>query len=57
MVTTYRHVVYDKHVLDIRGLSTDNKPTVNIPNGSTFIEMDSGKIYFYDADSNEWKEF
>ena len=32
------------------GLSTDTpKPTEGIGNGSAFIEMDTGKIYFYDA--------
>lgn len=31
------------------GLSTDNKPTAGVGNGSSFIEMDSGKVYFYDA--------
>ncbi len=48
------------------GLSTDTKPVnsdgsggtpVNVvQNGSAFIEMDTGKIYFYDASSGwiEW---
>lgn len=32
------------------GLSTDTpKPTDGIGNGSAFIEMDTGKVYFYDA--------
>lgn len=30
------------------GLSTDDKPE-DAGNGSCFIEMDSGKIYFFDA--------
>jgi len=52
---------------EIRGLSTDTKPTkVNgkieidgkeIPNGCIFIEIDTSKIYFYDKENNEWKEF
>lgn len=38
------------------GLSTDTKPSA-APNGSVFIEMDTSKIYFYDAENKEWKEF
>lgn len=38
------------------GLSTDTKPT-SATNGSTFIEMDTGKIYFYNEDGQEWLEF
>ena len=44
-------------ILELRGLSTDTKPTENISNGSVFIEMDTSKIYFYDAENKEWKEF
>lgn len=46
--------------LEIKGLSTDNKPTtinsVNIPNGTVFIEIDTGKIYMFDAQGLLWKE-
>lgn len=45
---------------ELRGLSTDEKPTqtasYEIDNGSVFVEIDTGKIYFYDMDSLEWKE-
>ena len=45
---------------ELRGLSTDTKPTeINesqIDNGSIFIEIDTGKIYFYDLENQEWKE-
>lgn len=44
----------------LRGLSTDTKPTeVNdkkIDNGSVFIEIDTGKFYFYDLENEQWKE-
>ncbi len=33
------------------GLSTDSKPTTGVGNGSCFIEMDSGKVCFFDAAS------
>lgn len=40
------------------GLSSDKKPiTPYIGNGSEFIEQDTGKIYFFDEDNQEWLEF
>lgn len=39
------------------GLSTDQKPTEGIANGSVFIEMDTGKIYFYDLENTTWREW
>lgn len=49
-----------KITVELRGLSTDTKPTeINnkiIDNGSTFVEIDTGKIYFYDLENQEWKE-
>lgn len=38
------------------GLSTDDKPTQNIGNGSKFIEMDTSKIYLFDAENVKWIE-
>ena len=42
------------------GLSTDKKPeesvSVNIPNGSTFYEMDTKKIFMYDKENARWIE-
>ena len=37
-------------------LSTDTKPTDRIGNGDVLIEMDTGKVYLYDADGAEWLE-
>lgn len=43
---------------DFNGLSSDTKPLIadypNMKNGSSFLEMDTKKIYFYDAENNEW---
>ena len=39
----------------LRGLSTDTKPT-DVPNGSEFREMDTGKDFMYDEASGDWKE-
>lgn len=46
--------------VELRGLSTDTKPTtINekpIDNGSIFIEIDTGKVFLFDAVSETWKE-
>lgn len=41
---------------DIRGLSTDDKPVAGIPNGSTFIEIDTAVGYLFDENGKSWKE-
>lgn len=45
---------------ELRGLSTDEKPTElndkKIDNGSTFIEIDTGKLYMYDLENETWEE-
>ena len=47
-----------KFLVELRGLSTDEKPTtINggaIENGSVFIEIDTQDIYFFDKESREW---
>lgn len=45
--------------LSFKGLSTDTKPTVKIndvaiKNGSTFFEMDTQDVYFYDGATDTW---
>ena len=37
-------------------LSTDTKPTTDIANGSILIEMDTGKIFMFDATNSTWRE-
>ena len=39
------------------GKSTEEKPTINVPNGSAWIEMDTSKIYFFCVDDRTWYEF
>ena len=41
----------------IFGKSTDTKPTGTAVNGRAFIEMDTGKVYFFDAEGGEWLEW
>ena len=47
---TYRYSFY--------GLSTDVKPTLEdfplMRNGSTFIEMDTKTLYYWDAENEDW---
>ena len=46
--------------IELRGISTDNKPEVidgrDIANGTVFIEIDTGKLYMFDAENKQWKE-
>lgn len=50
---------YNTPLLEIRGLSTDTKPTTKIEgvivaNGSTYIEIDTGNTYMFDAENGVW---
>lgn len=42
--------------LDYRGLSSDTKPTANVPNGSTFLEMNTGSVYIFDEENKTWRQ-
>lgn len=57
---TGENIKEDFILSELRGLSTDEKPTEikgnGIENGSSFIEIDTGKIYLYDRDNEQWKE-
>ena len=42
----------DKMLVEIAGLSTDEKPTSNsYATGSSFMEVDTGNVYLYDETS------
>lgn len=45
--------------VELRGLSTDNKPTSFdnglVDNGSVFIEIDTGDVYLYNMEDEEWE--
>lgn len=46
---------YNKY--SFTGLSTDDKPTFDgLGNGSSFFEMNTCKMYFYDAENKTWVE-
>lgn len=38
-------------------LHDDSKPTTDVANGSCLIEMDTGKVYFFNAEDAQWEEF
>ena len=48
----------DYILCELSGKSTDTKPTTidnkKIDNGSIFVEIDTGAIYFYDLENQEW---
>ena len=36
------------------GLSTDTKPTEHVATGSTFTEVDTGHVYFFNEETGKW---
>lgn len=65
MVTLYKientNITPEGEVIyaELRGGSSDTKPTEyggrKIGNGSVYIETDTHKLFFFDADDQEWK--
>ena len=48
-----------KDELSFKGLSTDSKPTqtfegIKITNGSSFFEMDTQLVFFYNGATDSW---
>ena len=48
-----------RELFTLAGLSSDTKPVTEykgilIRNGSTFIEIDTGKAYMYDEEGAQW---
>ena len=41
--------IADTDVKEYRGLSTDTKPTAGVPKYSTFVEMDTNNIFYFDG--------
>lgn len=45
-------------VREYTGLSTDTKPTENVPNGSAFYEIDTKSMFLFDSENSTWtKQF
>lgn len=47
-------VIFGKWVSELFGLSTDEKPVTSIPNGSIFVEIDTGSVYFFNEEATSW---
>ena len=46
------NTLVNEHTYHFRGLSTDTKPILkNLSNGSSFLEIDTGKFYIFDGSS------
>ena len=41
-------------VNEYRGRSDDTKPVERVPNGSTYLAINTGDIFMFDADSKQW---
>lgn len=59
MVTITKNT--QENILSFKGLSTDTKPVetfqgLEIPNGSSFLEIDTQNMVFYDAENKTWPE-
>lgn len=48
--------VYGVVPMEYIGLSTDEKPVENVTNASAFYEMDTKKLYLFDAQNQQWLE-
>ena len=49
-----RYFSEEKKYVEMFGLSTDTKPTTGLVSGSKFTEVDTGKEYLYDEESQTW---
>lgn len=54
MISYFRNT--DNGEFRMVGLSTDTKPTDDVPNGAAFIEMDTDKSYLFDAEGVTYYE-
>ena len=44
-----------KQYIEVSGKSTDEKP-LGYATGSIFVEVDTGKVFFFDEDNGDWVE-
>lgn len=58
MFTKIKSIYYgqDKVLIEAVCLSSDSKPTDGIANGSTCIEMNTGKIFMFNEAGSAWVE-
>ena len=43
-----------RQLLDLAGLSTDDKTKDGVLNGSSFLELDTQQVSFYDQENDAW---
>lgn len=53
MITKFESWASRGVTFDIYGLSTDEKPT-DVPNASSFYEMDTKTLHMFDAENGIW---
>lgn len=46
-----------KRIVNIACNHDDEKPTTGLANGSMCIEVDTGKLFLFDEEEEEWVEF
>lgn len=46
----------DAEYIELTCLSTDTKPTTRVLGGSIAVEVDTGKVFFYDEAGTQWVE-
>lgn len=46
----------DAEYIEVTLLSTDTKPTERVLGGSIALEVDTGKVFFFDETNTEWIE-
>ena len=49
-----KHFDEEKDLVRFAGLSSDEKPVGDLVTGSEFVEVDTGCIYSYDEETQEW---
>ena len=55
-VTETKFIGKGLRYVEFAGLSTDDKPTVKVATGSLFMEVDTGDVYAYDEENEEWNK-
>lgn len=44
------------YIANLYGTSSDSKPTTGYANGSTFVEVNTGKLYLFNESAGAWVE-
>lgn len=44
------------YAAELYGTSSDTKPTAGYANGSTFVEVDTGKLFLFNEAEQTWTE-